>query len=115
MAWDSSRPVPWRRLLREWLIYVAVMAVVFVVFFRDESLGGIFAGLLVSGPLYLLIGYALAKFGYRRRSMREARADIDAQRATKGGGAPAPARPRPAPTRRTGGGSGRPGGSRPRR
>lgn len=120
MAWDSSRPVPWQRLIREWLIYVAVMAVVFLLFFRDESLGGIFAGLLVSGPLYLVIGYVLAKFGYRRRSMREARAEIDAQRAAKVGGGKsgagqAPARPRPAPTRRTGGGSSRPGGSRPRR
>lgn len=115
MAWDSSRPVPWQRLLREWLIYVAVMAVVFLVFFRDDSLVGIFAGLLVSGPLYLLMGFVLAKFGYRRRSMREARAEIDAQRAAKPGTSAAPARPRPAPTRRTGGGSSRPGGARPRR
>jgi hypothetical protein len=115
MAWDSSRPVPWRRLLREWLIYVGVMAVVFIVFFRDESLAGIFAGLLVSGPLYLLIGYVLAKFGYRRRSMREARAGIDAERAARSGPSQAPARPRPAPTRRTGGGGSRPGGARPRR
>ena len=23
MAWDSTRPVPWRRLIREWLLYVA--------------------------------------------------------------------------------------------
>ena len=53
MAWDSSRPVPWQRLVREWLVYVAIMAVVFVLFFRDQPLIGIFAGLLVSGPLYL--------------------------------------------------------------
>ncbi len=40
MAWDSSRPVPWRRLIREWLIYVAIMAAIFLIFFRDDNLVG---------------------------------------------------------------------------
>lgn len=121
MAWDSSRPVPWRRLTREWVIYVAAMAVVFVVFFRDQSLLGMFIGLFVSGPLYLLLGAVLAKFGYQRRTLREAR---DATRAARAGAGPtagagarvaaAPARPKPAPTKRTGGASGRPGGQRKR-
>ena len=31
MAWDSSRPVPWQRLIREWLIYVAIMVVIIFV------------------------------------------------------------------------------------
>ncbi len=34
MAWESSRPVPWRRLIREWLIYAAIMAAIFLIFFR---------------------------------------------------------------------------------
>ena len=63
MGWDASRPVPWRRLAREWVIYAAIMTVVFAVFFRD---GGrflpILGGLLVSGPLYLVLGFLLAKF-----------------------------------------------------
>ena len=48
------------------------MAVVFVVLFRDRSLIGVFAGLLVSGPLYLAFGAMLAKFGYQRKSLERA-------------------------------------------
>jgi hypothetical protein len=102
MAWDSSRPVPWRRLIREWVIYVAVMGAIFLVFFRDQSLLGIFAGLAISGPLYLALGYVLAKFGYTRMTMRQARAKAHEQR-TASATQQAPARPKPAPTRRTGG------------
>jgi hypothetical protein len=115
MAWDASRPVPWRRLIREWLIYVVIMSVIFLLFFRDDPLIGIFAGLLISGPFYLLVGYVLAKIGYQRRSLREARAGIAASRAAPDDRpTSAPARPKPAPTRRTGG-NGRPGGPRPKR
>lgn len=120
MAWDSSRPVPWRRLVREWLVYVAIMSVLFLVLFRDDPLLGIFAGLLVSGPMYLGLGFVLAKLGYQRKSLRQARAEAQAdrdgpRRAASGASTSAPARPRPAPTRRTGGGGPvRPGGKRRR-
>ncbi|MEL0284340.1 MAG: hypothetical protein VW964_07210, partial [Ilumatobacter sp.] len=63
MAWDSSREVPWRRLVREWLLYVAIMAVVLVVVVDGDDRIGAVAGLLVSGPLYLAFGAVLAKFG----------------------------------------------------
>jgi hypothetical protein len=112
MAWDASRPVPWKRLAREWLVYVVVMAVVFTIFFRDQSLVGVFAGLLISGPLYLAIGYVLAKFGYQRRSYRDLRADSRSRAPSGSAGTSAPPRPRPAPTKRTGGTSSRPGGRR---
>jgi hypothetical protein len=107
MAWDSTRPVPWRRLIREWLIYVAIMAAVVLLFMRDRSTLGIFAGLLVSGPLYLLLGYVLAKFGYQRKSWTELRSEArrpspSAPDDTSAGGASA-RRAKPAPTRRTGG------------
>lgn len=108
MAWDANRPVPWLRLVREWFIYVAIMAAVFVVFFRDQGLLGILAGLLVSGPLYLAIGYAMAKLGYQRRSVNDRRNSAatsttdTSQAATDTVDAP---RPRPAPTKRTGGGT----------
>lgn len=116
VAWDANRPVPWQRLVREWLLYVGIMAVIFVLFFRDGGLVGIIGGLLASGPLYLAFGYVLAKLGYQRKSLKELRAeprpprrdrnDADAADST----APV-ARARPAPTKRTGGGgSGRPGG-----
>ena len=107
MAWDSTRPVPWRRLIREWLIYVAIMAAVVLLFMRDRSTLGIFAGLLVSGPLYLLLGYVLAKFGYQRKSWTELRGEArrpssSAADDTAVGGAGV-RRAKPAPTRRTGG------------
>lgn len=129
MAWDASRPVPWQRLTREWLIYVALMGVLFVVFFRDQNLVGIFAGLLASGPLYLAFGFVLAKFGYQRKTLKELRAEPRPARSSRSGRSDARSgsgedepmpRAKPAPTRRTGGATGgrpggRPGGSRRRR
>ena len=121
MAWDSSRPVPWQNLIRSWLTYVAVMSVVFVLFFRDSSLVGIFAGLLISGPLYLAFGYVLAKFGYQRKTWSELRAERDAAPSRSSRSSRSDdvvdtesPRPKPAPTKRTGGG-GRPASSRKRR
>lgn len=119
MAWDSSRPVPWKRLVREWAIYVAIMAAVFAALFRDRPLGGLMLGLAISGPLFVLLSAAMAKLGYTRPTLKERRAQASAARAMRdaeaGSAQPAAAsRPRPAPTKRTGGGTGRPGGSRRR-
>ena len=122
MAWDSSRPVPWDSLIRSWLIYVAIMAVVFALLYRDQSLIGVFAGLLVSGPLYLAFGYVLAKFGYKRKTWKELRAEREAKPATSGAASSkadtaesAGPRPKPAPTKRTGGANSRPTSSKKRR
>ncbi|MEP1126243.1 MAG: hypothetical protein ABJH68_20360 [Ilumatobacter sp.] len=120
MAWDSSRPVPWRRLIREWLIYVAVMAVVLILVFRSSNVLGAFAGLLISGPLYVLMGFVLAKFGYQRKSLKEMRETAPPPRSStkksKGDDSPVdvPEKRRPAPTSRTSGGGNRPK-SKPRR
>ncbi|NBV73661.1 MAG: hypothetical protein EBR65_01625 [Actinobacteria bacterium] len=98
MAWDSSRPVPWGRLIREWLVYVVVMLVVLVVVIDGADRLGAVAGLLVSGPLYVAFGAVLAKFGYKRERLRRARPAVADPE-------PEPIRrPRPAPTKRTGGG-----------
>jgi hypothetical protein len=125
MGWDSSRPVPWLQLTRSWLIYVAIMAVVFVLFFRDQPLVGIFAGLLISGPLYLGFGWVLAKFGYQRKTWSELRAERDVDPAAGRSGRSRSSRseddevagpkPKPPPTSRTGGGSGRPSSGKKRR
>ena len=119
MAWDSTRPVPWRRMINEWLVYVAIMFVVILLFFRNGSMVGIVAGLLVSGPVYLAFGFVLAKFGYQRKTLRELRSAsrADDRAADEGRPSTAAASPRakPAPTSRTGGGTGRPGGKRKRR
>lgn len=102
MAWDSSRPVPWTRLMREWIVYVAIMAVVFAVIFRDDLSVGPYVGLLISGPAYLLFGALLAKFGYQRKTLKDLRAARATAAATRPAPAAAPAaRQRPAPTRRT--------------
>ena len=104
VGWDASRPVPWRRLTREWLIYAGIMTVVFAVLMRGE-VWPIIGGLLASGPLYLALGYALAKFGYQRKTLAELRTP----RAAASVPVSEPdARSRPAPTRRTSAGPNRP-------
>jgi hypothetical protein len=101
MAWDSTRPVPWGRLVREWLLYVAIMTLVLLLVVDADSRIGALAGLLVSGPLYLAFGAVLAKFGYQRQRLRRPMAG----QSTRSAPTPASGRPRPAPTRRTGGGT----------
>jgi hypothetical protein len=111
MGWDASRPVPWRRLVKEWLLYAAIMAVVLAVIYRDaDRLVPILGGLLVSGPLYLVLGFVLAKFGYARKTLAELRTPRASPSPSP---ADAPAvRARPAPTRRTSTGPNR---SRPKK
>ena len=113
MAWDSSRPVPWTRLTREWFVYAAIMGVLFALFFRDNSLVGAIAGLVASLPLYLGLGALLAKLGYQRKPLRQLRSASTPPEPT----ADAPRqRPRPEPTRRTSTGpSNRPRSSSKRR
>ena len=117
MRWDSNRPVPWQRLMREWLIYVGIMIAVLAIFFRDSGIVGAIAGLLVSGPLYVLFGFVMAKFGYQRRSLKEMgtpQAKPAKDDKAPDGSSTGTERERPAPTRRTSGGGNRPK-SKPRR
>ena len=102
----------WQRLMREWVVYVGFMAVVFAIFFRDNGLAGSLAGLFISGPLYLAFGYAMAKLGYRRKSLKELRTP-QAEPREKRTDTESDSR-RPAPTKRTSGGGNRPK-SKPRR
>ncbi len=91
VGWDASRPVPWRRLTREWLIYAGIMTVVFAVLLRG-GVWPIIGGLLASGPLYLSLGYVLAKFGYQRKTlaeMRTPRAEPHGTATTRAGSPPA--------------------------
>ena len=111
MAWDSTRPVPWQRLFREWLLYVGVMTALLLMFLGSSSWIGVIGGLLISGPLYMAFGYAMAKFGYQRKTFKQLRADAPRRgsKSTTSGGerdASTP-RPKPAPTSRTGGAPGR--------
>ena len=120
VAWDASRPVPYRRLLKEWLIYAAIMAVVFVLVLRDStSTFGLVFGLAISLPLYVGLSYVLAKFGYQRKTLAELRtpraAGSDESGGPSGSTATTTGRTRPAPTRRTAAGSTRPKNGRPPR
>lgn len=105
MAWDSSRPVPWRRLTREWLIYVGIASVGFVIYYlaRGKKIDiALFAGLLSSGPMYLLFGALMAKFGYQRKTMKELRTERPAPRSrTASATATTGVRSKPVPTKRT--------------
>lgn len=117
MRWDASRPVPWRRLVKEWVIYAAIMTAVFAILYRDsDSFVPILGGLLVSGPLYLGLGYVLAKFGYVRKTLADMRTPRAGTSGSSGSDAEpadsAASRPRPAPTRRTSTGPSRPKGKR---
>ena len=110
VAWDSSRPVPYRRLFKEWLIYAAIMAAIFLLVMRDEANEvSLLFGLLASLPLYVGLSYVLAKFGYQRKTLAELRATRAAASADEpaASGAPPGRRP-PTPTRRTSAGRNRP-------
>ena len=117
MAWDKTRPVPWQRLMREWLIYAAIMTAVFLLIFNDGNTIGAVAGVLVSGPLYLGFGWLLAKFGYQRKTLKEMRtpqASSASNDDDRDGDANA-ARRSVAPTSRTAGGGNRPPAKKNRR
>jgi len=120
MAWDATRPVPWQRMFKEWLLYAAIMLVVLLVLFRDQPVASLVIALVVSAPLYFLFGYVLAKFGYQRKSWSEIKSASKGSgggdgRSTGSSSAGAGPRPKPAPTSRTGGAPNRPGGKRKRR
>lgn len=83
MGWDQSRPVPWDRLIRDWLLYAAIMTAVFLVFFRSNNPIGAIAGVLISGPLYLAVGAVMAKFGYTRKRFKELREEGREQAASR--------------------------------
>ena len=106
MAWEPTRPIPWRRLLRDWILYGTIMSVVFTAFYRDRLSAGPFVGLLFSGPLFIGIGAVLAKFGYQRKTLKDLRAETAVREQAKDAAkqsavSTSSGRPRPAPTSRT--------------
>ena len=104
MAWDSRRPVPWRRLFIEWAVVTVAVVVLFLTVFHDRKPES-YAGLVLGGVVYLGIGFVLAKFGYQRKSLSQVRRQSAAARAAQAGARPttpsSQGRTRPAPTSRT--------------
>lgn len=102
--------------MKEWVLYAAIMTGLFLLLFRDSNIVGAIAGVLISGPLYLILGAVLAKFGYTRKTMKEQRADREQPPASSPSDDDSPGTRRPpAPTRRTSGGSNRPTAKQKRR
>ncbi|MFZ4721165.1 MAG: hypothetical protein ACOYMR_17185 [Ilumatobacteraceae bacterium] len=101
MAWDNSRPVPWRRLIIEYLVIGVVIAAVALMVSKDRRAANYWT-IAMAAPIYLGFGYVLAKLGYARKSLAQVRAEAEAAQAKKAAAAPSStSRPKPAPTSRT--------------
>lgn len=105
VAWDSRRPVPWRRLLTLFAVYAVIATLAIVAFgggFRPATLAGMAVGL----ALYLGGAFVLVKFGWNPPALRprEAAREAAERRASTATAAPVDrpvTRTKPAPTRRT--------------
>ena len=112
MKWDSSRPVPWKRLSIEWGVVAVIIALVSWSASDNRSLSS-YTALVLGGVVYLTVGAVMAKFGYQRKTLKQMRAEVAAApRRTAGSKTSGPSksdlvdstpRPRPAPTKRTSG------------
>ncbi len=106
MAWDSSRPIPWRRFGREALLFLAIGVLLVALVFDPKDPAATYTGLALGAVLFVLVSAVLAKFGYLRSTLRDlregTRAAAAAKAAAKGPQQPVVAsRNRPAPTKRT--------------
>ncbi len=99
MAWDSTRPVPWKRLLIEWAVIGIVIAAVSY-FGTNNHRAESYISIFLAGFVYLAVGAVLAKFGYARKSLKQIRTETTARQAASNTASPA-IRARPAPTSRT--------------
>lgn len=103
MGWNASRPVPWRRFVKEGVVFAVGMAIVLTVFDNDIRPAS-YLGLVIGAAMYVVFVAILAKFGYVRATLRDVRAQVGATRSMSDTtGTASSARPRPAPTSRTGG------------
>ena len=99
MAWDSTRPVPWKRLTIAWVVIGLIVAAVSW-FGTDNHRAESYISILLAGFVYLGVGAVLAKFGYARKSLKQIRTETAARQAVSSTASTA-VRGRPAPTRRT--------------
>ncbi len=117
MTWDASRPVPWQRLLREGSVFLAIGVIAFALFVKNAQVGS-YVGLVIGLGIYVGVSAVMAKFGYTRQSMKEARLSqmernkernaargkgrSDRRRPSSSSSSQPPVgRPKPPPTRRT--------------
>ncbi|MDO8391838.1 MAG: hypothetical protein Q7V57_15290 [Actinomycetota bacterium] len=105
MGWDSARPVPWKRFLKEGLLFSVGMSAVMYVFAGERDPAS-FIGIVMGAVMYISVAGFLAKLGYVRTTLAEMRAEAASRPPRQTGKntvAATSARPRPAPTSRTGG------------
>jgi hypothetical protein len=116
MAWDSTRPIPWKRL-GLWLGVYAVLMIGLTLLTNKDDVGNVLPGIAVGVVLAALVLITLTKFGWKlpmlmskqeSAKVREERiaARVAARNARKGvtpaaANTTAGPRPRPAPTSRT--------------
>ncbi len=104
MAWDSSRPVPWNRLMKEAAIFLVVGGLLFAFVFKNSDVGS-YVGLVIGMAVYVGFSVVMAKFGYSRETMRQMRARQAAARQQQSQpravASSATNRPKPPPTKRT--------------
>jgi hypothetical protein len=112
MAWDSTRRVPWKKVLTPFALYAVVAVVLFSVLGKGFD-AGLLVGVAAGGVIYALLAALMVKFGwnppmFQSKAERAEAAAVAAERraaraAAKSGGkaATTPSRAKPAPTRRT--------------
>jgi hypothetical protein len=110
MRFDASRPVPWMRLARLFLVYAVIANVVFLLLFRDDFGWGVVVGTALGGLVYIGLSAFMVKLGWdppQVRARANARQASEQRAAGTGGGSVTPetSRGRPAPTRRTNAGN----------
>jgi hypothetical protein len=106
MAWDSNRPVDYRRIFRDWLLIAGAMVVLIAIIpsMREGSnFVSMIVSLIVTLPIWFGLSWVMAKLGYQRKSLTELRAARAAAAAPKASATAATTaeRARPAPTKRT--------------
>jgi hypothetical protein len=100
VAWDANRPIPWRRIAREATIFLVIGGVALTLLAKHRQVGT-YVGLVVGMVFYVGFVAVLAKFGYQRQSIRQARERRTAVTAKATTTSAQTGRQRPAPTRRT--------------
>lgn len=101
MKWNAARPIPWKRLCKEWAIIGSVVAIASLAFTNNRNAGN-YVSILLGGVIYVGLGAVMAKFGYQRKTLKQIRSEAAAAPVRQVGRSTTPvARPRPAPTSRT--------------
>lgn len=102
MAWDSARPVPWKRFCKEAVVFAIGMTAVMYLLAGERDPAS-YVGVVLGAVMYLGVVSVLAKLGYTRKTLAQLRAETAARPPRQVGRSTASVRQRPAPTSRTGG------------